>query len=98
VTNFDKISFFSLRFGNGKFRGFHPSSEIGICSVSDDLHVQNPTPGTHSRSGRSAQRHQTQRGTHYNKYNHWEDDDYNRYLSDLFWDDMLDTAPWMREA
>jgi hypothetical protein len=31
--------------------------------------------------------------------NHWEDDDYNRYLSDLFWDDMLDTAPsWMREA
>ena len=32
------------------------------------------------------------------KYNHWEDDDYNRYLSDLFWDDMLDTAPWMREA
>ncbi len=66
--------------------------------MSDDLHVQNPTPGTHSRSGRSAQRHQTQRGTHYNKYNHWEDDDYNRYLSDLFWDDMLDTAPWMREA
>jgi hypothetical protein len=32
------------------------------------------------------------------QYNHWEDDDYNRYLSDLFWDDMLDTAPWMREA
>ena len=29
---------------------------------------------------------------------YWEDDDYNRYLSDLFWDDMLDTAPWMREA
>jgi hypothetical protein len=28
----------------------------------------------------------------------WEDDDYNRYLSDLFWDDVLDTAPWMREA
>ncbi len=28
----------------------------------DDL--QNPTPGTHSRSGRSAQRHQTQRGTY----------------------------------
>ena len=24
------------------------------------------------------------------KYNHWEDDDYNRYLSDLFWDDMFD--------
>ena len=23
---------------------------------------------------------------------------HNRYLSDLFWDDMLDTAPWMREA
>ena len=22
------------------------------------------------------------------------DDDYNRYLSDLFWDDMLDTAPY----
>ena len=32
------------------------------------------------------------------QYNHWEDDDYNRYLSDLFWDDVLDTAPWMREA
>jgi hypothetical protein len=32
------------------------------------------------------------------QYNHWEDDDYKyRYLSDLFWDDMLDTAPWMRE-
>jgi hypothetical protein len=29
------------------------------------------------------------------QYNHWEDDDYN---SDLFWDDMFDTAPWMREA
>ena len=27
------------------------------------------------------------------QYNHWEDDDYNRYLSDLFWDDMFDTAP-----
>jgi hypothetical protein len=28
------------------------------------------------------------------QYNHWEDDNYNRYLSDLFWD----TAPWwMRE-
>ncbi len=23
------------------------------------------------------------------QYNHWEDDDYNLYLSDLFWDDML---------
>jgi hypothetical protein len=33
------------------------------------------------------------------QYNHWEDDDYKyRYLSDLFWDDMLDTAPWMRES
>ena len=33
------------------------------------------------------------------QYNHWEDDDYNRYQSDLFWDDMLGTAPiWMREA
>jgi len=30
------------------------------------------------------------------QYNHWEDDDYNRYLSDLFWDNMLDMAPWMR--
>jgi hypothetical protein len=25
------------------------------------------------------------------EYNHWEDDDYNRYLSDLFWDDMFDS-------
>ena len=31
------------------------------------------------------------------QYNHWEDDDYNRYLSEhLFWDNMLDMAPWMR--
>jgi hypothetical protein len=28
VTNFDKISFFSLRSRYGKFRGFHPSSEF----------------------------------------------------------------------
>ena len=33
------------------------------------------------------------------QYNHWEDDDYNRYLSEhLFWDNMLDMAPWMRDC
>ena len=52
VTNFDEISFFSLRSRYGKFRGFHPS--YIIRSVSD---LQNPTATqSHTHSHRRAQR------------------------------------------
>ena len=46
VTNFDKISFFSLRSRYGKFRGFHPS--YIIRSVSD---LQNPTATPLTQAG-----------------------------------------------
>ena len=47
VTNFDKISFFSLRSRYGKFRGFHPSY-YKIRSVSD---LQNPTATPLTQAG-----------------------------------------------
>ena len=56
VTNFDKISSFSLRSRYGKFRVFHPSSEFVVRqgrSVSDlqrtpcrEPHTPTPLPGT----------------------------------------------------
>ena len=47
MTNFDKISFFSLRSRYGKFRGFHPSY-YKIRSVSD---LQNPTATPLTQAG-----------------------------------------------
>ena len=48
VTNFDKISFFSLRSRYGKFRGFHPSNYKIFRSVSD---LQNPTATPLTQAG-----------------------------------------------